>query len=266
MDVRFLGWAGLEVRADGATLLVDLLGDPADWPYFREAAVGRTVAPSAQADAALVTHLHRDHADADALAAALPEGAPVLGPPAAEGEGLETIALAEAGAALDAGPFALRRMRPWETAEIGPFTVTALPAVDGTGDPQVSWAIEAGGARIVHGGDTMWHGWWWTIAARLGPIDCAFLPANGVVVDFPHRQPPVSVPVALTPEQAVEAARALGARRLVPIHFGTYFHERMYRERRDVAEAVVRAASERDVRVDLLDPGDVTQVRAAAAV
>jgi L-ascorbate metabolism protein UlaG (beta-lactamase superfamily) len=267
MEVRFLGWAGLEVRADGAALLVDLLGDPAAFAQFSEAVAGGTVAPSGPADAALVTHLHRDHADADALAGALPDGAPVLLPPVAVAERRrETLAIVESEAALEAGPFALRRMQPWETAELGPFTVTALPAVDGTGDPQVSWAIEAGGARIVHAGDTMWHGWWWTIAMRLGQVDCAFLPANGPVVDFAHRQPPVSVPVAMTPEQAVEAARALRASRLVPMHFGTYHHESMYRERRDAAEAVVRAAADRDVRVDLLDPGEVTQVPAPAAV
>lgn len=266
MDVRFLGWAGLEVRSGDHALLVDYLADPAAFPLFREAARGGTVAPSGPVDAALVTHMHFDHADPDGLAAVLPAGAPVFGPEAPIGEGLETIAVAGAEAGLTKGPFALHRMRPWESAELGPFTITAVPAVDGTGDPQVSWVVEADGARILHGGDTLWHGWWWNIAARVGPIDCAFLPANGVVVDFPHRQPATDVPIALTPEQAVAAARALKAGRLVPIHYDTYWQERLYEARRDVPEAVTRAAAERDVRVTLLDPGEDTQVSAPAAV
>ena len=57
-------------------------------------------------------------------------------------------------------------MAPWETEEIGPFTITAVPAVDGFGDPQVSWVIAAAGRRILHAGDTLFHGSWWLIAGR----------------------------------------------------------------------------------------------------
>jgi L-ascorbate metabolism protein UlaG (beta-lactamase superfamily) len=34
-------------------------------------------------------------------------------------------------------------------------TVTAVPAVDGFGDPQVSWVIDGGGRKIIHRGDTL---------------------------------------------------------------------------------------------------------------
>ena len=79
----------------------------------------------------------------------------------------------------------MRGLDPWQTVTVGPFTVTALPAADGTGDPQVSWAVEAGGRRIVHGGDTMFHGWWWRAAQAAGPFDAAFLPINGAVLTSP---------------------------------------------------------------------------------
>lgn len=266
MHVRFLGWAGLEVTAAGSTLLIDPLGDPAATPLFEAAVTGETVPPSGPADAALLTHLHRDHADADTLAAFLPDGAPVLCPEPSGGEGLEAIAVAQAEHALTSGAFDLRRVRAWDTAQLGPFTVTAVPAADGTGELQVSWVVEADGARILHAGDTIWHGWWWTIASRLGPVDCAFLPANGPVVDFPHRQPATDVPAAMTPEQAVEAAHALQARRLVPIHYGTYCQEGLYAAREDVPEAVAAAAARREIHVDVLDLGEVMEVSAPAAV
>jgi len=73
--------------------------------------------------------------------------------------------------------------------DLGPFSVIALPASDGLGSPQVSWLIEADGKRVIHCGDTLRHGAWWDV-----------------------------VPAVMTAEQAVEAARALQARLLVPIH------------------------------------------------
>jgi L-ascorbate metabolism protein UlaG (beta-lactamase superfamily) len=75
----------------------------------------------------------------------------------------------------------------------------------------------------VHAGDMLWHGGWWDVGAAHGPVDFAFLPANGVEVDYPHLQPAVNIPAVMTPEQAVEAARALKARTLVPIHYNRTF-------------------------------------------
>jgi L-ascorbate metabolism protein UlaG (beta-lactamase superfamily) len=266
MQVRFLGWVGLELHAGDSSLVIDPLADPSAIPIIGEWAAGETVAPAGGADAGLVTHLHGDHGDAATLTFALRPGAPVVCPEPGIGEGLETIAIAGAEKEFAEAPFEVRRVRPWESHEFGAFTVTAVPAVDGTGDPQVSWVVEAEGVRVFHGGDTMWHGHWWNIATRLGPIDWAFLPANGVLVDFPHRQPATSVPAVLTPEQAVEAARALQARRLVPIHYGTFAHERMYVEREDVPAAVTAAAAGRGVQVGVMTAGETAQVSAAAAV
>ncbi|MEV8425690.1 MBL fold metallo-hydrolase [Streptomyces niveus] len=47
----------------------------------------------------------------------------------------------------------------WSTRDIGPFRITAVPAVDGLGNPQLNWVVEADGQRVFHGGDTMFHGY-----------------------------------------------------------------------------------------------------------
>jgi len=108
--------------------------------------------------------------------------------------------------------------------------VTATFASDGLGSPQVSWLIKADGQNVFHGGDTLWHGAWWDVALAHGPIDIACLPANGVEVNFPNLQPRVAVPAVMTPEQAVEAACALQARLMVPIHYNrTFEHPEHYR-------------------------------------
>lgn len=90
----------------------------------------------------------------------------------------------------------------WEQLEVGPFTAAALPAVDGIGDPQVSWAVTAENKTLLHLGDTMFHGYWWQIAQRYGSLDVVITPINGPVVDLPHRQPSSDQAIAMKPEEA----------------------------------------------------------------
>ena len=87
---------------------------------------------------------------------------------------------------------------------------TAVPAVDGFGSPQVSWVVSDGETRLIHCGDTLWHGYWWQIAERFGPFDLAFLPINAAVAEFEYLQPPSELPAVLTPEQAAGAGHVLG--------------------------------------------------------
>jgi len=41
---------------------------------------------------------------------------------------------------------------------VGDLRFTAIPAVDGLGDPQVSWVISDRVSRIAHFGDALWLG------------------------------------------------------------------------------------------------------------
>jgi L-ascorbate metabolism protein UlaG (beta-lactamase superfamily) len=227
MRIRWLGWAGVEIEADGERVVVDPLLDPAAvfaWLGERAGAVPLPDVVPAQsgAMAGLLTHLHRDHADAAALGAALADGAIVHQPADYGGGARERLAVVQADHELAAAGLVRQPAAAWTTASVGPFTVTALPAVDGTGDPQVSWLVEAEGKRVLHLGDTMWHGWWWRIAERYGPPDVVLAPINGARLRFPHRQPASSLPGAMEPEQAGLAAELLQADRLVPIHYGGY--------------------------------------------
>lgn len=249
--IRSLGWAGIELGAGDATLLIDPLAEPgAVFAALGEEADAivppEVVGPSRPhaAAGALLTHLHRDHADAGAVADGIEPGAPVLGPPSSGGEGLEELGLTQAEHELAARGVELRQLAAWEQAEVGPFAVTALPAVDGTGDPQVSWLVDAAGCRIAHFGDTMFHGHWWRIALRAGPIDLALVPINGAVLDFPHRQPPSSRPGVMDPEQAAAAVGLLGARVGVPIHYDGYSGSRFYRPAERPLERFLAAAGD----------------------
>ena len=258
MDVRWLGWAGVEVEHEGATLVIDPLADPGGvFAGFGDAARDVELpvvdAPASGAVAALVSHLHRDHAHAGALAAALGPRATVHHPVPSENSNL---ALAQAEHELGAAGLRRRAVSTWESFTTGPFTCTALPAVDGLGDPQVSWLVQAGGKRVLHLGDTLFHGGWWQMARRAGPFDIVFAPINGAVVDFPHQQPASPLPAAMDPEQAALAADLLGAQAVVPMHYGGFSIDPYYRPLPDARERFERAARGRAYRAAALEPGE----------
>lgn len=270
MRLTWLGWAGAELREGEATVVIDPLEDAGAVFAPLEQAAGTAVPPvvaptPGAAVAGLVTHLHRDHADARALSAALAPGAPVLEPPAIGGEALENLALAQAEHELRAAGLERREIPCWTSVTAGPFTLTALPAADGIGDPQTAWLADAGGVRVLHLGDTMFHGAWWRMALRHGPFDAVLVPVNGAVLDFPHRQPASPLAGALDPGQAALAAQILGARLAIPIHGDGYEVEGVYRGVPDSPARFAEAAARRGVPVRVLEPGEAIEVEAAQA-
>jgi L-ascorbate metabolism protein UlaG (beta-lactamase superfamily) len=263
MRVRWLGWAGVEIEAEGSAVVIDPLADPGATfaPLGEEAGratLPSVVAPEARSAAAagLVSHLHRDHTDAGALAGALAADAVVHEPPWPGGADVENLGLAQANFELGRADLSRRAVAPWERVEAGPFALAALPAVDGLGDPQVSWLVEADGRRVLHLGDTIFHGYWWRMARRHGPFDVVLAPINGAVVDFPHLQPPSPLAAAMEPEQAALAGELLGAGTVVPMHYGGFGIEPWYRPVPDEAERFSAAAAGRAYEARVLEPGE----------
>ncbi|GAA5068976.1 MBL fold metallo-hydrolase [Lysobacter panacisoli] len=239
LRVQRLAWAGIRLQLPEATLFLDPLVNPDAWgPALKDTlvpvddAVGDTYV--------LVTHAHPDHFDAKAAADALGKGGALIFPSGTNPLPIPPGARARAAAS-------------WEPQLLGDFTATAVPASDGYGDPQVSWVVTAGGRRIFHGGDTLWHGHWWRIGRQFGPFDAAFLPVNGA--RFGWRKPVSGQPGVLTPEQAVAAANILGARRLVPIHYGVSGMAE-YVEVEDPIGRLRAAARGTSVQVQPITPGD----------
>jgi L-ascorbate metabolism protein UlaG (beta-lactamase superfamily) len=270
MKVRWLGWAGVEIEAEGASVVIDPLADPAaTFAALAEDArermeVPEVVAPLAgTAVAGLVSHLHRDHTDAGALAEALVPDAAVFEPVWPGGQDAENLSLAQSNFELERAHLQRRPFETWESAEVGPFTVTALPAVDGLGDPQVSWLVEAHGRRVLHLGDTIFHGYWWRMVRRHGPFDVVLAPINGAVTNFPNLQPPSPLAAAMEPEQAALAGELLGARTLVPIHYGGFAADPWYRPIEDARERFDAAAADRSYEARGLDPGESLELTAA---
>ncbi|HEU4658247.1 MAG TPA: MBL fold metallo-hydrolase [Capillimicrobium sp.] len=263
MNARLLGWAGVQLRADGSGIVIDPLRDAAAvWApagdLARDVPLPPVVAaePSGAAAAGLLTHLHRDHADVDALREALRPGAVVLVPAQFGGDEVEDSAVADARDELEASGLAVREVAWWESMDVDGWRITALPAADGTGDPQVSWLVQRDGATVLHAGDTLPHNWWWRIARRAGGrIDVAFLPINAPTVMFPHRQPPIARPIVMDGREAATAAAVLRAGRVVPIHYDGYDWEPIYTPDRRALETLRAAAGELDVPVEVPELG-----------
>jgi L-ascorbate metabolism protein UlaG (beta-lactamase superfamily) len=64
------------------------------------------------------------------------------------------------------------------------ITFKPVFAMDGVGEIQSSWIVEDAATKIFHGGDTIWHNQFWKLGKENPNIDYAFLPVNGVVVNF----------------------------------------------------------------------------------
>jgi L-ascorbate metabolism protein UlaG (beta-lactamase superfamily) len=246
MLVRRLTWAGLEVQVPGTTLVIDFLGGVPSLSQYAGEPTEDLLAPSGRAgtvSSAAVTHPHSDHFDVDALRRTLAPDAQVLCP----------IEITESVARAGLNP---RGVGLWDAVEIGELKVTAVPAVDGFGATQVSWVISHRDRSLIHCGDTLWHGQWWEIAQRCGPIDLAFLPVNGAMAEFDDLQPPSGIPAVLTPEQAAAAAQVLAAHEAAPIHYGTFHKPPLYISFPDPEAAFVAAAVRRGVTTRLMRPGD----------
>jgi L-ascorbate metabolism protein UlaG (beta-lactamase superfamily) len=167
-------------------------------PVFRKPGVALNDLP--QLDAIIASHLHRDHFDRAAVTQLAHPGLEVAG----------TVGTADFCAEI---PVKVHDMAPWDTAEIGPFKLTATPAEHtGPPPPEVNFIIECGPWRVFFGGDARWSDAYRQISERFECIDVAILPIGGTLI-FGHR-------TTMGPSDAVKACNYLRPRWVIPIHEG----------------------------------------------
>jgi L-ascorbate metabolism protein UlaG (beta-lactamase superfamily) len=234
-----LAWAGVKLERPEVAVFIDAIApDPPDTP-------GPALVTKAKRAFALVTHAHGDHCDPEAVKAVL-------------GENGYIVAHEEVARYINPHGVVVQPVRYHEPVFLsrggGEFVAWCVPASDGLGSPQASWVVDVGGKRIIHCGDTMWHGGFWDMARAYGPFAVAFLPINGMRQTL-GRYTDVTEPMSMTPEQAAAAARTLNAAVAVPIHYGSR-NNPAYVEAEHAPERFVREMKRLNCQASVLAPGD----------
>jgi L-ascorbate metabolism protein UlaG (beta-lactamase superfamily) len=150
-----------------------------------------------------------------------------------------------------------RGLEPWEPTQVGPLTVTAVPALHGpdgasrlTGDV-TGFVLTGDGVPTVYvSGDNASVDVVREIAGRFR-VDIAVLFAGAARTALFD-----GAPLTLTSADAVEAAQALGAAKVVPLHFRGWGH---FSEGPDTLRKAFETAGLAD-RLVLLEPGQHAEV------
>jgi L-ascorbate metabolism protein UlaG (beta-lactamase superfamily) len=155
-------------------------------------------------------------------------------------------------------------LEPWSSIEIerhgrGSLTITATPAQhgpDGSDEimgPVIGFVLTGEDVPTLYvSGDNASVDVVRTIAERLGPIELAVLFTGGVSV--PHRFD--GAYLTLSADRAAQAARVLGARAIVPVHFDGWAH---FTQGADELRAAFDGAGLGD-RLVVPEPGDTVSV------
>jgi L-ascorbate metabolism protein UlaG (beta-lactamase superfamily) len=203
-SLTYVGHGTVLIEVDGTRLLTDPILRDRVGPLVRHSAAP-SAATTADLDAVLISHLHRDHADLPSLRR-LGREVPLLVPPgSADFFGRQ-------------GFRSVTELAPGESRPVGRLTVTAVEAHHDAGRRR--FAKEAGaigflarGRRAVYfAGDTDYFEGMRELAPEL---DLALLPVWGWGPNLGAGH--------LDPAGAARAAAAIAPRLAVPIHWGTLY-------------------------------------------
>lgn len=214
----FIGHASFLVQIGGRCVLLDPIWSMRASPLAhmgprRVRAPGQRLEDLPGCDLLLVSHNHYDHLDLPTLRQVRRRWAP----PAVTG-------LGNARHLAKAGMCGARELDWWQEAEVSGLRVTYVPAQhfsartpwDRNRSLWGGFVIEAAGACLYFAGDSGWCPWFAEIGRRFPRIDLALLPIGAYAPRFFMRTQ------HMDPEEAVMAHRALGARRSIGMHFGTF--------------------------------------------
>ena len=242
----WVGHATAYIEIDGLRILTD--------PIFSEYASPVSLGPRRlhpapialerlpKVDAVVISHDHYDHLDMRTVQHLASRGT-IFFVPLGIGAHLERWGVPDTQ---------IRELEWWQEETLNGVRIIATPSrhysgrkgLDANATLWGSWSVIGHTHRIYFSGDTGYSDHFQTIGGKLGPFDLAFIKigAYGPVQAW--------VDIHMTAEDAVRAARDVGARHLFPVHWSTFnlqYH--------DWDEPIKRAvAAARELHVDLLTP------------
>lgn len=215
--LAWFGHSSYLLVAEGKSFLVDpvLSGHASPFSFSTKAFPGSDAYKPddfPRVDYLVLTHDHWDHLDYKALLALKGKVGRII-------TGLGT------GAHLERWGFpsyAIKELDWWESADLGDgFRITAAPArhFSGRGFRRngavwTAFALQTPARKIFLGGDSGYGKHFPEIGAKLGPFDLAILECGQYNAYWKY--------IHMMPEEVVTAARDLGARTLLPVHWGKF--------------------------------------------
>jgi L-ascorbate metabolism protein UlaG (beta-lactamase superfamily) len=208
LGITWIGHASFLLQCCGENLLVD-----PNWSNWlkvikRMRHPGVEIGHLPNIDMVLVTHAHFDHLDRKSLREVAADQ-PIVVP------------FDVGNLVHDLGFRSVHELHYWEAYEHGPLKITLTPChhwgarvLHDSHRGFGGFIIEAGGRTIFHCGDTAYFDGFKEIGERY-PIDVALLPIGAY-------DPPSGREVHMNPEEALKAFLEIGAKRMVPMHYGTF--------------------------------------------
>lgn len=217
--VTWVGHATLLLRMEGLSFLTDPIWSDVAGPT-RFAGAWRYVAPGIALEAlppidvVVISHNHYDHLDLDTLQRLAER----------RRETLFVVPLGNGPLLRDAGIDRVVELDWGESLPVGAAEVVCLPSrhwsrrglTDENRALWASWAIVGRERRVYFAGDTGWFDGFRRTGEALGPFDLAAVPIGA------YEPAAMMRPAHLDPEQAVRAALALRAHRMLAVHYGTF--------------------------------------------
>ncbi|MEM9594160.1 MAG: MBL fold metallo-hydrolase [Acidobacteriota bacterium] len=210
--ITWLGHASFLVQMASRTLLVDpVLASRLGPLYRRYTAPGLGPSELPDLDVILVSHAHYDHFDTWTLKRLDPGAAAVV--PLGMGRWFRRRGFAE-----------VHELGWWDRVEVRGVEVTLVPArhwsrrglFDVNDSLWGGFVCRAGGGGVYHGGDSAYCDAFVEIGRRFPDLDVALLPIGAYepawFMEHSH----------MNPEQAGRAFLDVGAKALVPMHWGTF--------------------------------------------
>jgi L-ascorbate metabolism protein UlaG (beta-lactamase superfamily) len=241
-SVTRIAHASVLLDFGNATVLTD--------PWFSEKAhyhhgepLGIALEKLPRLTAVVASHEHYDHFDIETFATYPDKAVPFF------------VGPNMLNAARAAGFTNVRELRPWESATVGPLTITAAPAAHKV--PEVTFVIQANGSTVYFGGDTRLIPELDDLPKRFPSVQLALLSVNGLRV--------LGEQVVMNAEQAADLAGRLHAEVAVPIHYrfhGSWFTDSFILSYDGTPERFVAAmqASAPATAGMLLEPGQVLRL------